>query len=221
MPRPRTRARPCVGALRSAFGLRRVSMIVRCPDAGLPVATIAPESRSTACSALCAKCVRPSFILVIFASGRRALPFLVRALLLAAPIQPRQGCRVGVRIPAALASRVRYCSYASPVSRRTMLRIAAFASSVVPSTTTVLPFTNPCFRQTLENPAKHLWCVSTSIKRRVREIVECQGLARPAAQKTRTQGSQPPGHPPLRSNPSKYPTASSESTARRQTRRPT
>jgi hypothetical protein len=32
-------------------------------------ATIAPVSRSTACSALCAKCVRPSFIRVTFASG--------------------------------------------------------------------------------------------------------------------------------------------------------
>src|SRR6266851_56583 len=32
-------------------------------------ATSAPLSRSTACSALCARCVRPSFILVIFASG--------------------------------------------------------------------------------------------------------------------------------------------------------
>src|SRR5439155_103148 len=32
-------------------------------------ATIAPLSRSMACSALCARCVRPSFIFVIFASG--------------------------------------------------------------------------------------------------------------------------------------------------------
>ena len=32
-------------------------------------ATIAPVSMSTACSALCARCVRPSFIFVTFASG--------------------------------------------------------------------------------------------------------------------------------------------------------
>src|SRR5712691_10644230 len=51
-------------------------------------ATIAPVSRSTACSALCARWVRPSFIFVIFASGSEGL--LVRALLLPASIQARQ-----------------------------------------------------------------------------------------------------------------------------------
>src|SRR3990172_6720204 len=34
-------------------------------------ATIAPLSRSMACSALCARCVRPSFIFVILASGSK------------------------------------------------------------------------------------------------------------------------------------------------------
>ena len=41
--------------------------------------------------------------------------------------------RVGVAIPDAAASRVNQASYSSPVSRRTMLRNAALASSVVAS----------------------------------------------------------------------------------------
>lgn len=46
--------------------------------------TTAPVSRSTACSALCARCARPSFIFVIFASGSRGCvhssfePFFLR-----------------------------------------------------------------------------------------------------------------------------------------------
>ena len=55
-------------------------------------ATSAPLSRSTACSALCARCVRPSFIFVIFASGSDGFcPVLVRRPLLPPPIQARQG----------------------------------------------------------------------------------------------------------------------------------
>ena len=56
--------------------------------------------------------------------------------------------RVGVAMPDASASRVSHASYASPVSRRTMLRLAALASSV-----------------------------STSISRRVRDRVEWSGGA--------------------------------------------
>ena len=50
--------------------------------------------------------------------------------------------RVGVAMPDASASRVSHASYASPVSRRTMLRIAALASSVVPSIPIVRPRTS-------------------------------------------------------------------------------
>ena len=52
----------------------------------------APVS-STACSAWCARCVRPSFILVILASGSR--PVVVRAILLSLTIEARQvrSCR--------------------------------------------------------------------------------------------------------------------------------
>src|SRR5215831_9336376 len=54
-------------------------------------ATTAPVSRSTACSALCARWVRPSFIFAIRASpSEGALPFFVRHPLLASSVQPRQ-----------------------------------------------------------------------------------------------------------------------------------
>src|SRR5262245_53257498 len=70
--------------------------------------TIAPVSRSTACSALCAKCVRPSFILVIFASGScgwvqssfEPLFFRFRSI-------SARSARVGVSMPDACASFVR------------------------------------------------------------------------------------------------------------------
>ena len=71
-------------------------------------ATIAPVSRSTACSALCARCVRPSFIFVIFASGSCGCvqssfePFFFRFRSSRA-----RSSRVGVSMPDACASCVR------------------------------------------------------------------------------------------------------------------
>ena len=105
--------------------------------------TTAPVSRSTACSAVCAKCVRPSFIFVIFASGSWGCvqssldPFFFRDR-----SKRASSARVGVAMPEAAASRVSHASYASPVSRRTMLRMAALASSVVAS----MPIVCPCTR---------------------------------------------------------------------------
>ena len=58
--------------LRPALAAMAVSMIVVVSPTSAPcsvTATIAPVSMSTACSALCARCVRPSFIFVTFASG--------------------------------------------------------------------------------------------------------------------------------------------------------
>jgi hypothetical protein len=46
-------------------------------------------------------------------------------------------------MPEALASFVRNSSWVSPLSRRTLLRNAALASSVVASMPMVLPFTKP------------------------------------------------------------------------------
>ena len=73
--------------------------------------TIAPVSRSTACSALCARCVRPSFILVILASGSCGCvqssfePFFFRFRSSRA-----KSARVGVSMPEAFASCVRNSS---------------------------------------------------------------------------------------------------------------
>ena len=61
----------------------------------------------------------------------------------------------------------------SPVSRRTMLRKAALASSVVASMPIVCPVHQAGVGQPLQHPGEHRRaCVSRSIRRRVREIVE-------------------------------------------------
>ena len=74
-------------------------------------ATIAPVSTSTACSALWARCVRPSFIFVIFASGSEGL---VQSSLDAFFFRRRSSrasaSRVGVLIPDAFASPFRNSS---------------------------------------------------------------------------------------------------------------
>jgi hypothetical protein len=57
-----------------------------------------------------------------------------------------------------------------------MLRSAAFASSVVASTPTVLPLTKPSAKRCSSQVNSASW-VSMSIKRRVREIVEWSGGA--------------------------------------------
>ena len=103
-------------------------------------------------------------------------PVLVRPLLLPFPIEPRHSARVGVAMPDASASRVNHASYASPVSRRTMLRIAALASSVVGRSQSCAPppGARPPGCNTHVNTA---WCVSTSISRRVRDRVEWSGGA--------------------------------------------
>ena len=98
---------------------------------------------------LCARCVRPSFILAIFASG--SLGFAHSLF---------EGCffrlhaktsRVGVVIPEAAARRGRYACEASPVSRRTILCRAELASNVVASIAIVRPFKHAGGRQTLQD----------------------------------------------------------------------
>jgi hypothetical protein len=131
-------------------------------------ASVAPVSRSTACSALCARCVLPSFIFVIFASG--SLGF-VQSSLFPLPWRSRsslaRSSRVGVLIPDSLASRSRNSWYFSPVSRRTMLRSAALASSVVASIPTVSPLTNPLSLSRVKTKSKTSWCVSRSMRLRM------------------------------------------------------
>ena len=140
--------------------------------------TMAPVSRSTACSAVWARCVRPSFIFVIFASGSCGFvqssfdPFFLRVR-----SKRASSARVGVAMPEASASRVNHASYPSPVSRRTMLRIAALASSVVASIPIVYPWTRWASARRCNTHVNTAWCVSRSIRRRVRDSVEWSGGA--------------------------------------------
>src|SRR5213594_3965410 len=85
----------------------------------------------------------------------------------------RANCsRVGVAIPDSCASRFRNSWYPSPVSRRTIVRKAAFASSVVASIPSVCPLSSPFSASTPNTQVNTSRWVSTSINRRVREIVE-------------------------------------------------
>jgi hypothetical protein len=57
-----------------------------------------------------------------------------------------------------------------------MLRSAAFASSVVASTPSALPFTRPLFASKLTIQANTSRWVSAAIRRRLCEIVEWSGV---------------------------------------------
>jgi hypothetical protein len=90
-----------------------------------------------------------------------------------------------------------------------MLRIAAFASRVVASIPTVFPCnrfasTNRCWTH-----VKTVRCVSTSINRRVREIVEWSGDAasspRPRKLRTASESAARQAMPRSESMPSRYP----------------
>ena len=113
--------------------------------------------------------------------------------------------RVGVSMPDACASLVRNSWYPSPVSRRTMLRNAAFASSVVASMATLWPWTNPASATRCKTHVKTARCVSRSIKRRVREIVEWSGGASgkvsPRKSRSVNESGRPPGDATLRIQP--------------------
>ena len=68
-------------------------------------ATIAPVSRSTACSALWARCVRPSFIFVTFASGSDGfVQSLFDVFFFRFRSSRAKSSRVGVSMPEAFAS---------------------------------------------------------------------------------------------------------------------
>jgi hypothetical protein len=97
-------------------------------------------------------------------------PVLVRSFVLALAIELRQiGPRGGLN---ARASLVKKSLYVSPVSRRTMLRKAAFASSVVASIASVFPLTSPAIPRHCNTHVNTNRWVSKSINRRVRDIVE-------------------------------------------------
>lgn len=109
-------------------------------------ATPAPVSTSTACSALWAKCMQPSFICVARHQDRAVFPFRIRTLLWTPSIHHRQGSQVGVSILLSCAGLVRTSWHTSPVSRRTVERSAALVSNVVATKPMVRPFRNPEIR---------------------------------------------------------------------------
>ena len=94
-----------------------------------------------------------------------------------------------------------------------MLRKAAFASSVVASMPIVLPWTRSAVASTCRIHVKTARCVSRSINRRVREIVECSGVAssRPNPRKPRSarESAVRQAIPRSESMPSKYPISNS------------
>ncbi|MEZ5403657.1 MAG: hypothetical protein R2729_28515 [Bryobacteraceae bacterium] len=63
------------------------------------------------------------------------------------------------------------------MSRLTIVRIAAFASSVVASIPTVVPFTSPASANRFTTHPNTSWCASSEISLLVLEIVECSGVA--------------------------------------------
>ena len=139
---------------------------------------MAPVSRSTACSAVCARCVRPSFILAIFASGSCGWvqsafePFFLRVR-----SNRANSARVGVERPDASASRVQKCVVAlarvpphdAPHRRIGFQRRGIDADRA--------PHHQRSVGQSLQHPRNTAWWVSRSIRRRVRDSVEWSGGA--------------------------------------------
>src|SRR5207245_10068807 len=117
----------------------------------------------------------------------RMRPVVVRALVLAFPIDPRQ---VGTR-------RRPNARRLGKIRQKLLVALAAVSpydaaqrrvrSSVVASTPIVLPFTKPAVLRHCNTQVKTARCVSRSIKRRVREMVEWSGGAssRPSPRKSR------------------------------------
>ena len=136
-------------------------------------ATSAPLSRSTACSALCARCVRPSFIFVIFASGSVGFSQSSLSPLLPPSVEPRQGLarrRLDARLRPRAASGTpgssRPCRAARCCASRRWLPASWRRSRGS------RPLSSPAVDQALSTHVKTARWVSTSISRRVREIVE-------------------------------------------------
>ncbi len=176
-------------------------------------ATTAPVSMSTACSSLCARRVRPSFIFVIRASGSCGCSqSLFEPLFGRFRSSFARSSRVGVSIPEAAASCSSHSSYSVPSSRRTIVRMAALASSVVASTPSVLPLSSPDSRSRSSTKPKTAPCASTLRRFRVFESVECSGgfPASPHPRNSRSENESAHRHAIPRSepSPSRYPTIS-------------
>ena len=82
------------------------------------------------------------------------------------------------------------------MSRRSMLRIAAFASSVVASRPTVFPRTSPASASRSNTHVNTATCVSTSIRRRVRDNGRVVRRRLRHVQVQKRPQTQRIGHPP-------------------------
>ena len=111
---------------------------------------------STACSALCARCVRPSFIFVILASGSCGFiqssfePFFFRLRSIRARILPRRRPDAG-RLRERRQKLLVALAGVAPHDDRS----AALASSVVASTPIVLPFSSFFLGRHSQHPREH------------------------------------------------------------------
>ena len=90
-----------------------------------------------------------------------------------------------------------------------MDRMAALASNVVASTPIVLPLMRPAPSSTPSTQVNTAWCVSTSINRRVLEIVEWSGVSllagTPRKSRRLSESAARQAMPRSLSIPSKYP----------------
>ena len=153
----------------------------------------APVSRSTACSALCARCVRPSFIFVMRASGscgwRQSVlwPFFGRFRSTRA-----RSARVGVSMPDAGPAASETPDMSHPSRGARCSAAPRWPQALWHRIPNRLSLDEIGRREHLQDPGKDARCVSRSIRRRVREIVECSVGPRPGPA---------PGSPAAPANP--------------------
>src|SRR5438067_6091559 len=166
-------------------------------------ATTAPVSRSTACSALCARCVRPSFIFAIRASSSAGLfhsLFDVRFLRLRS--NRARSSRVGVAIPEAFASPAQKLLVTRPriPPHNRAHRCVGFQRRRI--NRDPLSLQHPAIGQHPQHPTEYFTMrieVDQSSRARDRRVVRrvlVQRNAHKAPQRQRVR--QPPGNPPLR-----------------------
>ena len=155
----------------------------------------------------------PSFIFVIRASGScGCTQSLFDPLFGRFRSSFARSSRVGVSIPEARASCASHSSYSVPPARRTIVRSAAFASSVVASTPSVLPRSRPDTCSRSSTKPKTAACASTLSRFRVFDSVECSGgfSASPYPRNSRSENESAHRQAMPRSEPvpSRYPAIS-------------
>jgi hypothetical protein len=123
--------------------------------------------------------VRPSFRRVMRASGSLGLVHSALPTFLAVRRRSNRlrSSSVGVATPLSAASLASISRQLSPVSRRVMPRIAAFASMVEASTPMRLPLTSPSAASRPTTQSNTRWCAANESRARVFASVEWSGAA--------------------------------------------